>query len=198
MKLTTLALAVASLAFMATANAATLNVGNSNFAFDGNDLLFLDNAGNPLTSGFVALSTTPDPSGIVTGSLVTINPGNSPGGIGIFNSPLNAVNNGALTGVNLFILVGDGLDVASSSQFGALNTGVAFVKADTPPPPDSQFYTALSGHVVLGTVGSVTVDGSALGGPATYNTTGLRLVPEPSSTLLFGLAGLALLIRRRR
>jgi hypothetical protein len=198
MKLTKLALSAFMAIGLASAHAATLNVGNSNFAFNGNDLLFLDNAGNPLTTGFVALSTTPDPGGILLDSLVVIGPGNSPGGFGLFNSPLTAANNGSLTGVNLFIVIGDGANPGSSSQFGALNTGLSFVKADTPPPPDSQFYTALGAHVVLGEAGPAVVDASALGGPAAYATTGLRLVPEPSSSLLFGLAGLALLIRRKR
>ncbi len=197
MKLTHLALAASvAIGLGSAASAATLNVSNSNFQFDGNDFLFLDNAGNPLTEGFVGLSTTPDSGGLLADSIVAIGPGNSPLGVGLFNSPLNSANDGSLNDQNLFVLVG----VSDTFQgvFGSLDTGLAFVKADTPPPPDSQFYSASAGNVVVGGSVAVTIDASGLGGPAAYNTTGLQLVPEPSSTLLFGLAGMALFLRRKR
>ena len=102
MKLTKLALA-ASLAIFANANAATINFSNLDFTFGGNDLILVDNAGNPLGSGFAALSTTPDTSGILADSLVAITGANSPAA-GFFNSPLSSANDGSLNGVNLFVV----------------------------------------------------------------------------------------------
>jgi hypothetical protein len=198
MKLPKLTLAALLAIGLAPTYAATLNFDNSDFGFTGNDLLLLDNAGNPLSSGFVALSTTPDTSGLLSDSLTVLGPGNYPG-LGLFSGSFNTVNDGGLTGVNLFIVFGNNANPALADQFGSINTMLSFTKADTPPPPSSlDFIANPSSMVTLGTGAPITIDATSFGGPASYNTFGLRAVPEPSSTLLFGLAGLALLIRRRR
>lgn len=205
MKLTKLALAASLAIGLTSAHAATINFGNFDFAFgSGNELLVVDNSGAPITEGFIALyqfaEAPTDASAIGADGLlssVAIGPANAPGGIGFINTPLTVANDGALTGVPLFVVIGNGADAASSDQFGVLATGLSFSKADNPPPPDSQFYTASAADVRLGEVSTADVDGSGLGGGA-FNAQVLKLTPEPSSTMLFGLAGLALLIRRKR
>lgn len=205
MKLTKLALAASLAIGLTSAHAATLNIGNFDFSFSGTEVLFVDNAGAPITDGFVALyqfaEAPTDASAIGADGLlgsVRIGPGNSPGGFGAFVGPIDVPNDGSLTGVPLFLVVGNGADAASSTAIGVLATGKSFSKGDVPPPPDSQFYTAAGGDVLIGELGDGVVDASAVGGPAAFNAKVVKLVPEPSSTLLFGLAGLALFIRRKR
>lgn len=205
MKLTKLALAASLAIGLTSAHAATINFGNFDFAFgSGDELLIVDNSGAPITSGFIALyqfSEAPtDASAIGAEGLLTsveIGAANAPGGIGFINTPLTVANDGTLTGVPLFVVIGNGSDAGSSDQFGVLATGLSFTKADSPPPPDSQFYTASADDIRLGELSQASVDGSALGG-GVFNASVLKLTPEPSSTMLFGLAGLALLIRRKR
>lgn len=208
MKLTKLALIALGSLVGVGAQAATLNVNNFGSLTGGSpSLVLLDNAGNPLTAGSVALytfaSTPTSPADVLAGNQLAIdvlNAGNNPGP-GAYVSALSAANDGSLNGQNLFLVISDGPNPASSTGWGVIDTGLSFSKADTPPPPESLLYQLSTGATVvpgLGSITPVTVDWSGFGGPAALQTSGLQLVPEPSSTLLFGLAGLALLIRRKR
>lgn len=186
-----------------TAQAATINFGNFDFAFgSGDELLFVDNSGAPITTGYIALYTFNEAprsiADVLGGQLLTsveLGPANSPGGIGFINTPLTVVNDGALTAAPLYIVLG------SEDDFGevcaVLDTGLSFAKADSPPPPDAQFYTAHADDVVLGIVDRVPMDGSHFGGPI-FQANVLRCIPEPTHAMLLGLAGLGLFVRRRR
>jgi hypothetical protein len=197
MKLTKLALAASMAIGLASSHAATINISNADFSFSGTDLLFLDNTGAPLAQGFVALSTSADISGIIPGGIDILGAGNYPG-LGIYAGSISVANTGSLTGANLFLIIGDNAD-PNLANIAVIDTGRNFNKADSPPPPASIDFSAGPGaSAVGGTLGSVTIDASAFGGPASYVVSALQVVPEPSSSLLFGLAGLALLIRRKR
>jgi hypothetical protein len=201
MKLTKLALAASLAIGLASANAATVNIANTNFAFDGSELLFLDNVGQPLAEGFIALSTTPNIGGMIAGGITVLNGGNYPGG-GIFGGAISVANPdpGPLNGVNLFLVIGNNADPNLADQFGVIDIGQSFSKADTPPPASSIDFSAGPGSTIVeGTLGPAAgLDLSGFGGPANYTGNALLLVPEPSSGLLFGIAGLALFIRRKR
>lgn len=112
--------------------AATLHFDNFNFALDGTELLLVDNAGNPLITGFVALYQFGNPASAPSDfaslrsnggggllNLVEISAANSSGGIGVLVTPLSAFNsNGELRDLQLYAVVGNGGSVAVSTQFG--------------------------------------------------------------------------------
>jgi hypothetical protein len=104
-----------------------------------------------------------------------------------------------LVGANIFTLVGNGADLASSTQLIAFMHPTLFT-VDSNLPVDT------NPAATLGEVGgSYAWGGQAFppvnvgpGGPDLPGVGMGALVPEPSSSLLFGLAGLALIIRRKR
>lgn len=187
----------------------------SNITFAGNDLAVLDNSGTPLSGGFIALFNFAGgaPSDLATlqangnnGLIAStiLGGGNNPAG-GAISTQFQAPNtSGALNGVNLFVVIGNGADVASSTNLGILDGARALSTSDTPLPEAVTIRLNTGLAAPLGTI-DVTrspVDwGPITGGNppgAGYTTATFTLVPEPSSSLLAGLAGIALLIRRRR
>lgn len=188
--------------------AATLHFDNFNFALDGTELLLVDNAGNPLITGFVALYQFGNPASAPSDfaslrsnggggllNLVEISAANSPGGIGVLVTPLSAFNsNGELRDLQLYVVVGNGGSVAVSTQLAMLNTRIAFSTSDV-PEVQQVFYSANATDIVVGQTGQQTVNGGP--GVGEWDARTLVLVPEPTSTLLF-LVSVFTLLRRRR
>lgn len=118
--------------------------------------------------------------------------------------PSPAEDDNPLVGQSLFLVIGDGLDLESSSNFAILDLG-GVVQTDVAGAPES----ALSGIVLSD---FLTPDNLIVGNIVTEVDTGLGLtfsegieltdgaaaVPEPSTSLLAGLAALGLVARRRR
>lgn len=197
-------------ALIASSPAATLNVGNFDFVFgSGNELLLVDKLDQPLTEGFVSLVGIPDGDPVpgdvrslqnlafstwLWSDFVNIGPHNSPSASGIFASAISVSNDGAWTGVPIYLLVGNREDFASSDHFGMLSTGISFNKDDNPPPPDSHFYYMREDDVLIGEI--VTINPPI---NTDWNAKALRLVPvpEPSIGMLSLIALLSLLARRR-
>lgn len=195
-----------SLLALANASAATLNIGNFDFTFgSGKELLFVDRWDQPLTEGFVTLVGIPDGNPVpndvrnlqnvavntwLWSDEVRIGPHNSPSASGIFVSAISVTNDGAWTGVPLYLMVTD----QAFSQFAMLSTGLTFTKDDNPPPPDSQFYTLHRDDVIIGELSTVSPPIDPF-----WEANALRLVavPEPSAALL-SLIALVSLMRRRR
>lgn len=184
---------------MGSAPAATINFASFDFQFgSGNELLFVDDSGAPLTSGFLSLlgihEGAPVPTDVLSlrvlasryqqSEPVLIDSSTAPGGIGFVNAPLTVLNDGSWTGVPLYLVVGNGPNIESSTFFGFFDLKTSFTKDDT-PPPDSQFYTARAEDVLIGEVATTTIDPGA--GP-TWPARALYLVPEPSSLSLLSLA----------
>jgi hypothetical protein len=217
MKLTTLAFATLA-AFATAASGASLTIDNITTG-GGGDLALLDNAGNGIVAdsgAFVAVYVFPGGAPADFAALqangnngllasIGLGAGNvfAPGAfftqVG-FANPGPAGGAGALDGQNLFLVIGNNTDAATSDQLALISTGVSTSGSDNPLPNDLSFSLTGSSALLIGEMGSVTVDWTNANGDAAYNTAGLRLaaVPEPSSSLLFGLAGLALFIRRKR
>jgi hypothetical protein len=220
MKLTTLALV--SLAALATAaNGASLQVDNITSGFDGNDLALLDNAGNGLAAGggFVAVydfgaGAGSPPSNVVAlvanganGLLASIDlqPGNAPVSGALFTlldfanpGPPNGA--GALDGTDLYLMIGNGSNAGDSTELALINTGLRTGNSDAPIPSSLAFSLRSGADVIVGSIVATTVDWAGVGGSNGHSTAGLRLdaVPEPTSSMLLGLAGLAFFIRRKR
>jgi hypothetical protein len=189
----------------------------SNITFAGNDLAVLDNSGTPLSGGFIALF---DFSGGAPTDFATLQAngnnglisstilggGNNPAG-GAISTQFGPNNSsGALNGVNLFVVIGNGADVASSTNLGILDGARALSTSDTPLPEAITLRLNTGLAATLGTIdptrsavdwGPIT-GGNPPGAGYTTATFTLDAIPEPSSSLLAGLAGIALLIRRRR
>jgi hypothetical protein len=217
MKLTTLAFATFA-AFATAASGASLTIDNITTG-GGSDLALLDNAGNGIVAdngAFIAVYVFPGgaPADALAlqangsnGLLASIglSAGNvfAPGAfftqVG-FANPGPANGAGALDGQNLFLVIGNNTDAATSTELALISTGVSTNGSDNPLPNDLAFALTGSSSVMIGEVGAITLDWTNANGEAAYNTAALRLaaVPEPSSSLLFGLAGLALFIRRKR
>ena len=113
-----------SLVSVASAHPATLHFDNFNFASDGTELPLVDNAGNPLITGFVALYQIGNPAsarsdvaslrsnggdGLLNLVKITTNPiaQRGDGVLGILNS------NGELRGLPLYVVVGNGGNVGA-------------------------------------------------------------------------------------
>jgi hypothetical protein len=217
MKLTTLAFATFA-AFATAASGASLQVDNI-LTGGGSDLALLDNAGNGLVAdagAFIAVYVFPGgaPADFAAlqanganGLLASIGlvGGNTPTGGALFTQ-LDFANAGppngpgALDGQNLFLVIGNNTDAATSDQLALISTGIATAGSDVPIPNSLAYSLTGASNVLIGEVGPTTIDWTNANGDAAYNTAGLRLaaIPEPSSSLLFGLAGLALFIRRKR
>lgn len=198
------------LAFFAHGHAATVNFSNFNFAYDNTELLFVDNAGEAITEGFVGLyqfsggAPTDHRSLRANGSdglldLVPITSQNAPGGFGALIAPMTAANeDGSLNDVPLYVVVGDGPNAENSSQFIMLETGMSFTRSDVPAPAEALLYRPAPTHVRIGEVQTKSVDASPVNGPVSYQARIAKAVPEPSLGVLGLLCASALLLRRRR
>ena len=111
--------------------------------------------------------------------------------------PLNAAND--FSGNPIYLVLGNGPDLISSTQAAVVQLG-SFPASE--PTLDTQIVSTTNGTVLLGSFENWTLNPSTV---PNRNNAALSLqcltllcVPEPSSSLLMGLAGLSLLIRRRR
>ncbi len=207
MKLKHVALA---LAMIGTAFGGSVTVTNLN---GGGSELVLDNAGNPVVGGFVGVGTVTDPGAdfatltgsdlaglfdsFATGSttdpdgnfLLDLSMGFEVSGQADFNSS-------PLAGQPIYLVLGNGPDLASSTQAGVMTLG-AF-PASEPTPVAPVYMTAANASVIFGDYSGTASNGS---GPTAAENPAFQLgglVPEPSSSLHAAFAGFVLLARRKR
>ena len=166
----------------------------------------VDNTGDAVDGGFAAIGRISDVSGLNTltsGALAdvfTVYDG-ATGAITAapFAGTYSISNNGsditgtAWAGAPIYLVLGNGGDLASSTQFAVLRVG-NFPGSE---PAVQTVNVNNTAEVLLGNFETFTLQP----GPIPTQNAALALVPlvpEPSSSLLIGLAGLSLLIRRRR
>ena len=166
----------------------------------------VDNTGAAVDGGFAAIGSISDVSGLETltsaglDALFTVYDGatgavnNAP-----FNGTYSISNNGsdisgtAWAGAPIYLVLGNGADLASSTQGAVLRVG-NFPGSE---PAVQTVNVNNTAEVLFGDFETFTLQP----GPIPTQNAALALapfVPEPSSSLLVGLAGLSLLIRRRR
>ena len=166
----------------------------------------VDNSGAAVDGGFAAIGSISDVSALNTltsaglDALFTVYDGatgavnNAP-----FNGTYSISNNGsditgtAWAGAPIYLVLGNGGDLASSTQAAVLRVG-NFPGSE---PAVQTVNVNNTAEVLLGSFDTFTLQP----GPIPTQNAALALapfVPEPSSSLLIGLAGLSLLIRRRR
>jgi hypothetical protein len=207
--------AVTSLAFVASASAYTVSITN----FDGADstaVPILDNTGTPIAAGagFIGAGTfaaAPDSLETAKG-LVPFGTGatgftNGLGGeagffFNQFNAPIPFGTTDAPVGEDLYIVFGNGSTLADSTQLAVFDAGQVFgtesaagsggndvVILDSALTPENLVFGNVANDVDLG-LGVIFSEGIQLSDGT--------VVPEPSTSLLAALAGLALAARRRR
>ncbi len=166
----------------------------------------VDNTGAAVDGGFAAIGSISDVSALNTltsaglDALFTVYDGatgavnNAP-----FNGTYSISNNGsditgtAWAGAPIYLVLGNGGDLASSTQGAVLRVG-NFPGSE---PAVQTVNVNNTAEVLFGDFETFTLQP----GPIPSQNAALALVPfvpEPSSSLLIGLAGLSLLIRRRR
>ena len=166
----------------------------------------VDNSGAAVDGGFAAIGSISDASALNTltsaglADLFTVYDGAS-GAITAapFAGTYSISNNGsditgtAWAGAPIYLVLGNGGDLASSTQGAVLRVG-NFPGSE---PAVQTVNVNNTAEVLLGSFDTFTLQP----GPIPTQNAALALapfVPEPSSSLLIGLAGLSLLIRRRR
>ena len=167
----------------------------------------VDNTGAAVDGGFAAIGSISDVSGLNTltsgsdlADLFTVYDG-ATGAITAapFAGTYSISNNGsditgtAWAGAPIYLVLGNGVDLASSTQGAVLEVG-NFPGSE---PAVQTVNVNNTAEVHLGDFEAFTLQP----GPIPTQNAALALVPfvpEPSSSLLIGLAGLSLLIRRRR
>lgn len=122
---------------------------------------------------------------------------------GVFNTTVGDAatsldSSDSFTGTNIFIVIGNAATFAGSTDFIVYDSGTAWPE-EVAVVGASVTVETYSGSLLYGT----TTNTSSAAGPFAYlnGTPGVTFgqqIPEPSSSLLFGAAGLALLIRRKR
>ncbi|MGY8688200.1 MAG: PEP-CTERM sorting domain-containing protein [Verrucomicrobiales bacterium] len=110
------------------------------------------------------------------------------------NTVTGTVAGTGFSGQNVFTVVGDGADIASSTGLFVFDNGISFV--DEPGATPDAVINA-GGAAILGTSGTGDVGGNAFAGFQLAGGAGNAVIPEPSSALL-GLMGLGFLAFRRR
>ena len=100
-------------------------------------------------------------------------------------------------GASLYSILGNGVDLASSSEFAVLMSADT-VALDSPLPDDNNITLPTNTTVLLGTVATGMVDfGAGLVSTPTLSLVSAAPVPEPSALLLSAFGALALLRRKR-
>ncbi len=169
----------------------------------------VDNSGAVVDGGFAAIGSISDLSGL-DGTTTTLTSGQLADRFTVYDGATGAVNNApfngtysisnngsditgtAWAGAPIYLVLGNGGDLASSTQAAVLRVG-NFPGSE---PAVQTVNVNNTAEVLLGNFETFTLQP----GPIPTQNAALALVPvpEPSSSLLIGLAGLSLLIRRRR
>lgn len=178
----------------------TVSVNNFNFpAVTANGLTIVDNAGNPLSGVAFAvgtLSAVPTTPGEVLANFGSLGTGTTGGAH--FTSSAGTVTS-PQDDSSIFVVFGNGASIAASTDFIVIEGNSQFSAEDP--------VFGLSRSVNIQNAGSTVVYGQSLtsnntgvNAPFTAFTNGVTFgnIPEPSTSMLFGAAGLALLIRRKR
>lgn len=218
-------IAAFAVALTAVGAQAATSVSGANLAPDGlggfNAVPIVDNAGNPVPFVYAAgtfggATDFAGDSGSIFGAFTNFSSTGAQGAEnpsldGLFG-PSYSIQSANLQGVGspVFILIGNGGTLATSSDYIVLNLGfnlaaevvgagsISFnLNADS-----STDHTGANGAVSLLRGFGVTVSDGSYNAPFTSvnGQEGITfgVIPEPSTSLLAGLAGLALVVRRRR
>lgn len=197
---------VVSIIALTSVSAFGASVTVTNNAGPVNTQSVVDNTGAAVDGGFAAIGSISDASALNTltsaglADLFTV----YDGAIGAitaapFAGTYSISNNGsditgtAWAGAPIYLVLGNGGDLASSTQAAVLRVG-NFPGSE---PAVQTVNVNNTAEVLLGDFDTFTLQP----GPIPSQNAALALVPlvpEPSSSLLIGLAGLSLLIRRRR
>ncbi len=197
---------VVSIIALTSVSAFGASVTVTNNAGPVNTQSVVDNTGAAVDGGFAAIGSISDASALNTltsaglADLFTVYDGAS-GAITAapFAGTYSISNNGsditgtAWAGAPIYLVLGNGGDLASSTQAAVLRVG-NFPGSE---PAVQTVNVNNTAEVLLGDFDTFTLQP----GPIPSQNAALALVPlvpEPSSSLLIGLAGLSLLIRRRR
>lgn len=210
MKKTVIA-SLATVGLFSGASAYTVSFLNVNSA-DSTAVPVLDNTGAPIAlgSGFVSAGTFATVPGSIdeVRSFTPFGDGNTAFsnsiGVGGFfdgnrSAPIPAGTTDAPVNQSVYLVIGDGADLASSTDFAVFDPGLVFgtenavgagaldiiIDSDS-LTADSLVYGTIVNNVDTG-IGVIFTEGIQIGA-----------VPEPSTSLLAALAGLALVARRRR
>lgn len=197
---------VVSIIALTSVSAFGASVTVTNNAGPVNTQSVVDNTGAAVDGGFAAIGSISDASALNTltsaglADLFTVYDG-ATGAITAapFAGTYSISNNGsditgtAWAGAPIYLVLGNGGDLASSTQAAVLRVG-NFPGSE---PAVQTVNVNNTAEVLLGDFDTFTLQP----GPIPSQNAALALVPlvpEPSSSLLIGLAGLSLLIRRRR
>lgn len=191
----------------AASSSATVTIGTNNITGASSGVAVVDNSG-AVVAGSVAIGSFlggVDFENI--GSSFTPN-GSTPafglnGGLGFFNQQFGAGTNtetsqdssDPFTGSPVYLVIGNSATFGNSTDYIVYNTGSVW------PSEDGSSQAALPAYSLIGKVpdyGFLTprTDDGGFSGITDGVTFGV--IPEPSTSLLAGLAGLALVLRRKR
>lgn len=195
-------LAVSAALCLSSAFGASIN-GTNLLAGDG-DTIVTDNAGNPvagLVSGFILATSATDIAGLIASNPTVIGSSDlTPAGAdGAFSSAFSNVGGGA--GEAIFLVLFNSANLADATLFGLIDTGETLDMDGALPDSNNFILAAGAGTPVIGAHNATTVTAdwtNAVGASVSGPQFQLAAIPEPSSSLLAGLAGLGLLIRRKR
>ncbi len=149
------------------------------------------------TSNFVAWNTATSPN--ADGSVNFVNSVTPVFARGYFtmNAASRTVSGSAFANKNMYILVGNGLTFAASTEFLVLKSTAQFLASDDPTLPNVTVrFTNSNTSVLFGTTGSSvqTTQTDATSNPSWATA---APIPETSTSLLGAIGALALLRRRR-
>ena len=212
MKLT-LSFTAALIAMASSANAANIIVSNVGSGYAYSDTLFENVNGSLLDGGIVAMGYfgSNDPStdlseitntladfttlaSGVAGSFSASLEGAFAGYVEVADYNTGVIGSGStLIGKKVYVFVGNQSTLVASTAFALFLTGTF---AEEEAGFEATFIAQPFGLVpLIGTIDSITANSPISGSPETFTT--LKLVPEPSTTLLGAVGALALLRRRR-
>ena len=203
---------VVSIIALTSVSAFGASVTVTNNAGPVNTQSVVDNTGAAVDGGFAAIGTISDVSGL-NGNTTTLTSGALADLFTVYDGAIGAItaapfagtysisNEGsditgtAWAGAPIYLVLGNGGDLASSTQAAVLRVG-NFPGSE---PAVQTVNVNNTAEVLLGDFDTFTLQpGPIPSQNAALALVAIGVIPEPSSSLLIGLAGLSLLIRRRR